>query len=267
MQGAVYFGHPIELIPLPTRGFDIDAIRESFPRYEELVELSSNLETYEQVCVYEAIFLEYRAFVQGRLLFGSPAWEVFGRSALTYIKARKQQLICEEDVRAKRYYEKHLSFTEDETVNGYRLMSVDLSTRIEFETFLFIHEQWDNGDKDMDDVKFVQWLEENCCTDWNKQDRHGTCFGGFWRCEKGTYEHDNAYTLSREDNFKGLCELPFPRWIIMETVNWGCHTREESVRFSNFCCVWLERKREQMLPSLRSLATRVIEAKSDISGE
>lgn len=262
MEGFTYFGHVLdnmEFFPIRAPRCDLDAIRKSFPHYKEIADPSS-LKTYKEVCACEELFVEYVAYVKGKLPFGTPAREVFGRSDLAYIKARKQQLICEEDVRAKRYYENHLCFTEDETVNGYRLTSVDLSTRIEFETFLLIHEEWDSGDKDMDDVKFVQWLEENCCTDWNKQDRHGTCFGGFWRCEEGTYEHDNAYTLSREDNFKGLCELPFPRRIIMETINWGCKTREESVRFSNFCCVWLERKREQMFPSLRSLAKRVIEA-------
>jgi hypothetical protein len=261
MQGVTYFGHAMDLehIPLLPRrpAYDVGAICKSFPRYEEIRTLP--LDTYEQVCAYEPLFREYQTFVRGKLPFMSPEHQTFGCGDVAHIRALKQTLISVKDVRARRYYETPLSFLEEDMANGYRLLDLDLNKQIEFETFLFIHEQWDDDD-DMDDVKFVRWLEENCCTDWNKQDRHGNPFGGFWKYDEGTYEYEHAYELSREDNFKGLCELPFPRWIIMKTVDWGCKTREESVRFSNFCCVWLERKREQMFPSLQSLAKRVIEA-------
>jgi hypothetical protein len=158
---------------------------------------------------------------------------------------------------AKRYYETLLKFRDDEIVNGYRLYDMDLSTQINFETFMRLCDVWDGGD--MSDHDFAQWIDENCCTDWNKMDRHGKSFGGFWRFPEDSDEHANAYELSRKDNLHGLCELPYPRRIIVNTIIWGCDTRMESVRFSNFCCEWIRRKRDQMFPSLKTLAQRALE--------
>ena len=73
-------------------------------------------------------------------------------------------------------------------------------------------------------------------------DRNGTPYGGFWDYPKDSDEYLNAYNLTREDNFRGLCELPYPRRVMLQVINIGCHTRMESVRYTNSLCEWIKRK-------------------------
>ena len=96
----------------------------------------------------------------------------------------------------------------------------------------------------MSDEEFI--ARSDCCSDWYKQDRHGNCFGGFWEYPEGSYQHENARQLSYDDNMKGLLELPYPREFILETIHIGCNNRQESVRYSNFLCEWMERKIKQL---------------------
>lgn len=239
------------------RAYDIDAICKSFPQYEEM--LKAPTDTYEQVRAYERLFAAYRAFVIAKIPHGARFRELFGDKRRIEIKSLRRKLLCESDVRAKRYYEDILVCTQDERVNGYCMYSKnELEFSIEFEDFLKLCEIWDDVGNDMDDAEFAQWLEDNCCTDWNKQDRHGKSYGGFWRYPEDSYEREHAYELSRADNLKGMCELPYPRRILIDTVQWGCNTRMESVRFSNFCCEWIKRKREHLFPSLKTLAERAM---------
>lgn len=133
--------------------------------------------------------------------------------------------------------------SETEEVNGYKLYNVDGTAN------LFVLSFYEKLIELMDSKKewtFEEWrqaMEKTCCSDWMKQDRHGVCFGGFWRYPEGSYEKENAYNLSFEDNCMGMFELPFSKELLLETIEIGCCNRLESVRYSNFLCVWLQRKR------------------------
>lgn len=49
-----------------------------------------------------------------------------------------------------------------------------------------------------------------------------------------------------EANCKAMWNLPFPKELLLQTIDIGCHNGRESVRDSNFLCVWLSRKREAL---------------------
>ena len=144
------------------------------------------------------------------------------------------------DIDSQKFYDNKIIMSENEKVNGYKLYNLN-DELFDYETFkkfsiLFV----DNNTIPHDE--FIEWLDDNCCSDWNKQDRYGECFGGFWKYPEYSYEKENAYELSRKDNFEALCELPYPREAIKLTIDIGCGNRMESVRYSNFICEWVKRK-------------------------
>ena len=94
-------------------------------------------------------------------------------------------------------------------------------------------------------AEFVEGFEKEACSDWNKMDEHGECFGGVWQSEN-EFERANAFELSRINNMNKLWALPYPKPFLLFTVRIGCTVRQESVRDSNHFAVWLQRKRALM---------------------
>lgn len=135
-----------------------------------------------------------------------------------------------------------VQMSEDEEVNGYRLYDTYEKNLFNEDTFAGYVGMWENNEE-MPFGEFNERFEEVACSEWSKMDRHGECFGGFWKAPEGSYERENAYTLCREDNIKGLYELPYPKEFVLETVAMGCNNRLESVRYSNAVCEWYRRKR------------------------
>ncbi len=228
-------------------------VEQSYDGFDEMVKQYDNLEnlTYEEVSKLQDDFTNYRNYYCRRM----GLYDFFGPGPygqdLQRISDRKRELSILNDKKSALYYsdESKVIMTEDEEVNGYKLFNA--STNImDYETFQMLM-----GLKDIavPDNEFMEWLEDNCCSDWGKQDRHGECFGGFWKYPEGSPERENAYTLSTEDNFKGLCELPYPREIIKKTVQYGCSNRHESVRYSNFLCEWVTRKAKFLSNNVISL--------------
>jgi hypothetical protein len=110
--------------------------------------------------------------------------------------------------------------------------------------FIELKKMYENN-KPMTFDEFKIEFEKDACTEWSKMDEHGECFGGFWKSNEPEIR-DNAYTLSGENNCKKLYELPYSHKLKLWTVNYGCRTRLESVRYSNFLCHWIEWKIIQM---------------------
>jgi hypothetical protein len=77
------------------------------------------------------------------------------------------------------------------------------------------------------------------CSDWGKQDRNGEPFASVWYDEG----YPDAYTLTLEDNAKGVFELPFPHPVALATVQFLCTQRCESVKDVRFLCQWLHATR------------------------
>lgn len=133
--------------------------------------------------------------------------------------------------------------TNNVTVNGFQLYETDgtdIITSDYYEKLILLadskkvwtKEEWRNA------------MTDTCCTDWYKQDKHGECYGGYWKYPHDSEEYKNAWDLSFNESCEAMWELPFSKDLLLETIQIGCSNRQESVRYSNFICVWLERKRE-----------------------
>jgi hypothetical protein len=105
--------------------------------------------------------------------------------------------------------------------------------------------------------EMIEWLRVECCTTWNKMDRKGNFFVGFWAYPNDSDEQKNAFSLTLEDNIKGLLELPFPRRMVMKSVKIGCRLGTESVQYSAFLCAWMDIMihKMEMLDTLTKIAT------------
>jgi hypothetical protein len=141
-------------------------------------------------------------------------------------------------------YNQKLEIFESEEINGYKLYNTKVNV-MSYDFFKELIILW-NKDVEYTYDEFYEKYDSMACSDWSKQDRHGESFGGFWTYPDGTYEKNNAYNLSRDDNCKGLWELPYPKEIILKTIEMGCSNRMESVRYSNFLCEWIKRKMLQL---------------------
>ena len=129
-----------------------------------------------------------------------------------------------------------IKMNELEEVNGYKLYNLDknLMNRQTFNNLSKL-----DNDQTMTDKEFKEWFDENACTDWNKQQPNGEYFGGFWNDKSCS----NASVLTRQHNFDELIKLPYSRKLICETIDIGCCNRIESVRFTNYVCEWIKRKK------------------------
>lgn len=94
--------------------------------------------------------------------------------------------------------------------------------------------------------EFEKEFTDIACTEWSKQNEHGISYTDFWKAEEGSYEKENAWTLTFNKNCKCLFELPYPKKLILNSVKHGCSNRLECVRYSNFFCEWIKRKIEIM---------------------
>jgi len=112
------------------------------------------------------------------------------------------------------------------------------------ELFLQLVNAWTTPQ--MDDKAFETACDETMCSDWSKQDIYDNCYGGYWKYYEGTYARENAYNLSRAYAIYRLSKLPYPRKVLLKTIDIGCGNRQESVSYSNFLCDWVFRKYKQV---------------------
>lgn len=240
-----------------------EEVQKSWPgNFSHLLTRYYNLDNlgYAEVCQLETDFIDFVNYYCRRMgihFYQGPG--PYGEN-IREVSDKKKELGIQQDQMAALFYsvESNVVMYYEEEVNGYHLWTIkDNGNIMSYEDFLTLRKK---SDIYIPDEEFLQWLDDNCCSDWAKQDRDGECYGGFWQYPEGSYEKENAYTLSREDNFKGLCELPYPRELIKETIKMGCSNRQESVRYSNFICEWIKRKAALMykFPSLKTLSSAVV---------
>jgi hypothetical protein len=135
-----------------------------------------------------------------------------------------------------------ISMFDSEKVNGYYLYNVCKTNMVMTrERYNQLSELYD--DNSMTDIEFKEWFTKSACTDWYKQQPDGTCFGGFWDYPKESEEYNDAFLLTGQHNVDELLKLPFSRKLLCETIRIGCGNRHESVRYSNFICEWVKRKK------------------------
>jgi hypothetical protein len=141
------------------------------------------------------------------------------------------------------YDESYKSLHKSIKVNGYEIES-NYEIGCSYVLYKDLIDDW-NDKTEMSYDEFKEKYDDVACSDWAKMDRHGKCFVGFYDYPEGSYERENAFTLTREDNCKALYELPYPRHLIFITINIGCNLRLECVKFTNFLCEWMKRRIKQ----------------------
>jgi hypothetical protein len=169
------------------------------------------------------------------------------------------------------WFKEKVEMRLEDVVNGYKLDN-DGSNPVEYPEYLRLCKIWDGVRveqvveertdthyaikawveyaepmEELTKEEFIALYVDTACTDWNKQDEHGESFGGFWDFPEGTYEKTNAFELTGRKNGEMLWALPFPKRFLVETINIGCKTRDESVAFSNMLGVWVTKKRLSQL--------------------
>lgn len=98
-------------------------------------------------------------------------------------------------------------------------------------------------------------MRDTCCSDWRKQDPNGECFEGPWSQPEGSFAQENAYDLCMHIAIWAMWRLPFSKDLLLESIHIGCNNRRESVRYSNFLCVWFQRKRMAMRKAVKAAFT------------
>jgi len=225
-----------------------EEINSKYEKYDSICQRFRNLSSLDldQVAKLEKDFIEYTEYYQetlrehGIFVIQKPN-PLFSRN-FEMLQKREEELYAETNPEAKIYRDNKLIFQDDEEINGYKLWKLKGEPILTFDYFKDICDEWDK--EDMSEQEFEEWLDKNLCTDWAKMDRNGKSFAGFWRYPKESDEYANAYHLTLEDNIQGLRELPYPRNVIVMTIELGCSNRYECVRYSNFICEWVKRKKE-----------------------
>jgi hypothetical protein len=135
---------------------------------------------------------------------------------------------------------KNLLTSSTEKVNGYSLYNIayDYFSYDEFEKIM---KTWDDA-TEIDYETFHEWMSDEACTEWYKMDDHGDSYVGFWKFPEGSKEKKNAWQMTFDKNVKCLYDLPFGKSFLKWTINYGCSSGGESVRFSNAMGVWFTRK-------------------------
>jgi len=144
-----------------------------------------------------------------------------------------------------------------EEINGYTLLTDEFS--VPYDVFLEWKNIWENN-TEMTYEEFKEEFSSTACTDWAKMDKYGECYGGYWKYPEDSYEHENAWELSYEENRKALYDLPYPKDFILHTVKIGCNNRQESVPYTNLLCEYMKRQieRHNKPKSLKDLCAKVI---------
>ncbi|AYV85443.1 MAG: hypothetical protein Satyrvirus17_3 [Satyrvirus sp.] len=130
-----------------------------------------------------------------------------------------------------------ITIGEDE-INGYNIGKYKLFY-ICYDDFLDMEYYWKK--EDIPYEEFKNRFEDTACTEWNKMDKYGECFGSYWKYPEGSYEWENAFDLCEEENCRALYELPYPKQFLLYTVRYGCRNRLECVEYSNFLGEYMKR--------------------------
>lgn len=212
--------------------------RDAFTDYDEMIRGLEYINTcrlypftldpvkqYKGVCEIEETFKRYCEHYRHwmRPHYIPKGFFQYEQESINFIK---RNTLVEFNKWAKRYYNESLETFEQEIVNGYNLYDMT-SDRMSYETFRDLSKLWV---EDLTDEEFARWLDEehNCYSFWGRQDEHGDY-----------YPLDRDYNQLKQDNFRALVALPYPRGLIKEIVSWN--DLQMSVRYVNHACEWVKR--------------------------
>jgi hypothetical protein len=130
-------------------------------------------------------------------------------------------------------------------VNGYSLYNCEKPI-IPYSEFVKVTDMFQDQ-TELSYEEFKEIFHQKVCVDWERMDEHGNCYQGFWKYPHHSMEYDLAGELTMDSNCRKLYALPFSKPFLLWTIDVGCSTRMECVRFSNFLGVWFTRKLDQMM--------------------
>jgi hypothetical protein len=141
------------------------------------------------------------------------------------------------------WFTEPLVTSEEEIVNGYALYkrNKNIMTYLRFLEFPCPDL---SATGEMSYEEFEKQLTEIACSDWYHQDENGN------HVDTSTIYDDpedppmKTSTQVFETNARALYDLPFSKPFLFETVRAGCKNRLESVRYSNFLGVWMQRRKQ-----------------------
>ena len=227
----------------------LDRLRKEamdLPLYKWMVvemDCLESMTSLEQVCQLEQVFNDFCQHYRREMrlqYFGEINGRLFARDEDAIVK-RKREILVATNSRAKLYYETSLVLRESEKVNGYALYDIDTAEILDFCTIeKLARNECLALDSDNNANDFAEWLDNELCNQWSKMDADGNDFAGFWEFPEGSYEHENAWTLTRKANIAALVSLPYPRSLVKWTLKVGCANLRECVRYSNFLCHYIE---------------------------
>lgn len=90
-------------------------------------------------------------------------------------------------------------------------------------------------------IEFYNKFDENACTTWNKMNKNGEYYSSSDSDSDDKLE-SNSWENKRRINARALYELQYSHKLLLYTVNYGCNTGNESVKYSNCMCYWIEQK-------------------------
>lgn len=238
---------------------DPQEVVNSFPKIDQIHKLQFKLictwnlnQKLETLRELENLIYELREYYLSKI--GRSLWYMgpgpFSKD-IEEVKEKIKRVLIQTNPEAAKFYHRIVKMSEDEEVNGYNLYDV-ADNIMNYETYLELLEIW-NDKTEYTYEEFMEKYDNEACSDWCKKDRHGKCYGGYWRYPEGSYEKEHAWELSRKDNGQGLWELLNPHNFIFQTIKIGCNNRRESVRYSNFLGEWMTRKMQLMKEEVKSL--------------
>lgn len=160
-------------------------------------------------------------------------------------KEKLERILNQREPQRRLYQETKVMINETETENGFQLYTCTNGTMFYYDEFVKLLELYQSTKK-WTFEEFDQAMRDECCTDWNKQDSHGECYGGYWKYPTNSEEYKNAFSLCLRDAMQDMYTLPFSKDFLLQTIKIGCSNRQESVRYSNFLGVWFSRKLKAM---------------------
>ena len=224
-------------------------IEKKLEENSKIQQIEKSKEMYTKCLEYEKLFVDFQNYYCQKIGIGFNPIHFPFSTILKDIQNFKKIYHSSFDSKAKKYYNTHIITTDKEEVNGYKLYecSIHLFSYEDFlETMLEVENRIDK-EYNIDFQKFFEKCDDKMCTEWAKMDRNGGSYEGvFWKAEEGSEEKMNAWNLTREDNIKGLWELPYSKTMIFKTIKIGCANRQESVRYSNFLCEWIMRMKDEL---------------------
>lgn len=87
------------------------------------------------------------------------------------------------------WFKKPLKITENEIVNDYKMIYTSKIREQIFNYYYFLDlEKLYNTPNTLTEKEFMEKYDDLACSVWSKMDKHGECFGGYWKYPDGSYE-------------------------------------------------------------------------------